>query len=212
MSSAVHPTEYSNQEERAILQERHYQLLKELQNMSRDLSLLYQQRMPTELLSDLASCLLDQTIPMIVSGLKDIQIMKEKSLFEKRQRKVEEIKGRRASLGRKLREEAAAGKKTQSEMALEEESLEKECREELHRLDMKTVLELDQVVSDQQVTLEKAGVPGFHVTNNPTQVRLQMYIIDFIMRLGEKYYADNMTTKHEHDNDGGRSEDDWRAL
>jgi hypothetical protein len=40
-------------------------------------------------------------------------------------------------------------------------------------------------VSDQQVTLEKAGVPGFFVTNNPLDVKLQMYLLDFILRLSK---------------------------
>lgn len=38
-------------------------------------------------------------------------------------------------------------------------------------------------VSDQQVTLEKAGVPGFFVTNKPIEVKVQMYLLDFILRL-----------------------------
>jgi hypothetical protein len=40
-------------------------------------------------------------------------------------------------------------------------------------------------VSDQQVTLEKAGVPGFFVTNNPLDVKVQMYLLDFILRLSK---------------------------
>lgn len=72
--------------------------------------------------------------------------------------------------------------------------------EETSKIDMKTILELDQIVShrflsyllnnlsfvevsDQQMTLERAGVPGFHVTNNPTEIRVQMYILEFIARL-----------------------------
>ena len=51
---------------------------------------------------------------------------------------------------------------------------------------MKIVLELDQKVMDQQCTLERAGVPGFHVTNNPNDVRLQMYLLEFITRLSQK--------------------------
>jgi hypothetical protein len=42
-------------------------------------------------------------------------------------------------------------------------------------------------VSDQQVTLEKAGVPGFFVTNNPLDVKLQMYLLDFILRLSKNH-------------------------
>lgn len=40
-------------------------------------------------------------------------------------------------------------------------------------------------VSDQQVTLEKAGVPGFFVTNKPIEVKVQMYLLDFILRLSK---------------------------
>lgn len=98
---------------REQLQERHYNLLTELQQMSSELPMYsiiwwywlllitlinlsnrkYQQRLPYELLSNLASCLLDDTIPKIVSGLKDIQLFNEKNMFEKRQRFIENLKG-----------------------------------------------------------------------------------------------------------------------
>lgn len=50
----------------------------------------------------------------------------------------------------------------------------------MHKLDMKLVMELDQVVTNQQQTLHEAGVPGFKVTTNPTEIKLQMYILDII--------------------------------
>ena len=53
----------------------------------------------------------------------------------------------------------------------------------MKKRDMKIILELDQKVMDQQSTLEKAGVPGFFVTNNKIDVRLQMYLLEFITRL-----------------------------
>lgn len=40
-------------------------------------------------------------------------------------------------------------------------------------------------VTDQQETLEKAGVPGFYVTKNPTDIKLQMHLINFILRLSQ---------------------------
>jgi hypothetical protein len=49
---------------------------------------------------------------------------------------------------------------------------------------MKIIVELDQKVMDQQSLLEKADVPGFVVTNSPQEVWLQMYLLDFITRLG----------------------------
>lgn len=57
-------------------------------------------------------------------------------------------------------------------------------KEELRQHDMKLVTQLDQKVSDQQVMLERAGVPGFRVTNNPTEIQVQMYLLQFILRIG----------------------------
>ena len=36
---------------------------------------------------------------------------------------------------------------------------------------------------DQQRTLENSGIPGFHVTTNPTETKVQMYLLEFITRL-----------------------------
>lgn len=61
--------------------------------------------------------------------------------------------------------------------------MNKRIEEESKKKDIKTIMELDQKVMDQQVTLEKAGVPGFYVTNNPAEIRLQIYLLEFIVRL-----------------------------
>ena len=47
------------------------------------------------------------------------------------------------------------------------------------------MLELDQKTMDQQSTLEKAAVPGFAVTNSSQDLRVQMYLLEFIIRLSE---------------------------
>jgi hypothetical protein len=57
--------------------------------------------------------------------------------------------------------------------------------DELHRHDVKTVLELDQKVIEQQETMKKAGVAGFYVTSDPTDTQIQMYIFEFIQRLSK---------------------------
>lgn len=59
-------------------------------------------------------------------------------------------------------------------------------KEEVQKMDERIVLELDNCVSDQQSTLEKAGVPGFYQTTNPLDVRLQMYLLQFIHKMREK--------------------------
>ena len=54
----------------------------------------YQQRIPHELLSSLANCLLDDTIFQIVNGLRDIQQLTEKNLFQKRMKTLEGLKSK----------------------------------------------------------------------------------------------------------------------
>lgn len=58
-----------------------------------------------------------------------------------------------------------------------------EQKEELKAFDKNLVLQLDQKVADQQSTLEQAGVPGFYVTTNPLEIKVQMHLLDFILRL-----------------------------
>ena len=48
---------------------------------------------------------------------------------------------------------------------------------------LKIINHLDQKVKDQQSTLQVAGVPGFTVTDNPKEIKIQMYLLDMICRL-----------------------------
>lgn len=66
-------------------------------------------------------------------------------------------------------------------------TLEKRCEDELRRRDLKIMQELDKKVMDQQGLLEKAGVPGFFVTNGRQEIQLQMYLLDFICRLSRSH-------------------------
>jgi len=172
-------------QEKARQQEKHYHLLKQLQTMSSELPLEFQQRLPYELLSDLSHSLMDETVGLIVKGLKDLQQITEKTIFEKRQKLLESIRTQRADRIKTLKEEITKGTRSQSSMDVVVKEMDDKSREELHRFDMKAVMDLDQVVSEQQVTLEKTGVSGFYVTNKPTEIRLQMFILDFITRIFE---------------------------
>lgn len=64
-------------------------------------------------------------------------------------------------------------------------TLQKKHKEEMRTQEIRLVMPLDQKVADQQTTLEKAGVPGFYVTNNPLEVLIQMKLCDFIIRLSK---------------------------
>lgn len=53
----------------------------------------------------------------------------------------------------------------------------------MRETDKKIITHLDQKVTDQQSTMQTAGVPGFMVTDNPKEIKVQMYILDMICRL-----------------------------
>lgn len=54
---------------------------------------MYQQRLPNELLSNLANSLLDKTVFDIVKGLKDIQEMTENNLLDSRMKFISNQRG-----------------------------------------------------------------------------------------------------------------------
>ena len=97
----------------------------------------------------------------------------EKHLFQQRLQFISKHKMEKQELLKQA--------KPQTEVA----AMEARQKEELRQHDMKLITQLDQKVSDQQVTLQRAGVPGFYVTNNPTEIRVQMYILDFILKIGD---------------------------
>ncbi|XP_017138424.1 gonadal protein gdl isoform X2 [Drosophila miranda] len=57
--------------------------------------------------------------------------------------------------------------------------------------DKKIIEILDQKVNDQQSILQKAGVPGFYVTKYPKEIKIQMFLLDFILRLSRLKYEPN---------------------
>jgi len=159
------------------LQTKLYFLVEQLQHMAGELPPKYQMRLPYELLSGLANSLLNDTIFEIVKGLMEIQHVTEKHLFQQRlqllnQQKIE-------------CQETLSATTTDEELTSIKLALYKKHKEELKQMDTKLVLQLDQKVADQQSILEKAGVPGFYVTNNPVEIQVQMRLCDFIIRLSK---------------------------
>ncbi|XP_047527139.1 gonadal protein gdl isoform X1 [Vanessa atalanta] len=160
-----------------ILQRKLYFLLEQLQDMARELPPKYQMRVPIELLSGLANCLLNDTVFEIVKGLMEIQHVTEKHLFQQR---LQIINNHTLEI-----QEMINTTQNASQQEIKRNVLLKRHKEELKQTDMKLVIQLDQKVSDQQDTLEKAGVPGFYVTNKPIEIKVQMYLLDFILRLSK---------------------------
>ncbi|KHN76125.1 Protein DGCR6 [Toxocara canis] len=105
----------------------------------------------------LIESLLDGTVFQIVDSLKDLQQLNEKQLYDERQKRLAELQ------------------------------MVPDLEEQMKRIDMNIMDELDKIVAQQQSTLARAGVPGFRVTNNPFEINLQMEMIRFIMTLHSKY-------------------------
>lgn len=55
----------------------------------------------------------------------------------------------------------------------------------LRELDKQSILQLDKKVTDQQIILQQAGIPGFYATSNPKEIIIQMHLLDFILRLSK---------------------------
>ncbi|XP_045764690.1 gonadal protein gdl [Maniola jurtina] len=159
------------------LQRKLYFLLEQLQDMARELLPKYQMRVPIELLSGLANCLLNDTVFEIVKGLMEIQHVTEKHLFQQR---LQIINNHALEI-----QEMVNTTQSPEQIEIKRNILLRRHKEELKQTDMKLVIQLDQKVSDQQDTLEKAGVPGFFVTNKPIEIKVQMYLLDFILRLSK---------------------------
>lgn len=172
-------------------QRKHYFLFNELKNMAKELPNKYAQRLPYDLLSSLANSLIDGTVFQIVEGLVEIQQMSERNLFNQRVKLINTHRQRRQMLKQKQKGEVETCPATVSSSLLQNKhrhelaEFEKTIEDELKKHDMKLLLEIDQKVSDQQVTLCKAAVPGFYVSNNSHEVRLQMYLLEFIQRLAK---------------------------
>ncbi|KAL8599249.1 hypothetical protein ACOMHN_007965 [Nucella lapillus] len=173
-------------------QKRHYELLQELQNMSRDIPMKYQQRLPYNVLSQMASSLLDGTVFEILRTLKELQYLEEKALCNQRLRLASEHKAQRHEMDKKHKELRLQNMNkphnlplVEAQIKREMEMLKKRCDEELRRKDFQIMQDLDKKVMDQQGILEKAGVPGFFVTNNRQEIQVQIYLLGFMCRVAQ---------------------------
>lgn len=170
-------------------QVKHYELLDQLQKLVIKLPIKVQQRLPYDLLANLASSLQDSTIFTIVNDLEEIQHLTEKNLFAQRQKICAQQKQMKNELKRKHTDEISICKahnlnivKVRHEK--ETKDLENRAEQELKQFDSRCLLEIDQKVVVQQATLKSAGVPGFFVTENHQEIKLQMIILDLIKSLG----------------------------
>ena len=151
-----------------------YNLLSQLQEMAGEIPPQLQQRISYELLASLAASLSQGQILEIVKMLTEVQQATEKHLFQQRLKFINK---------QKLEKQNIIVKNLPHRKIV---AADARFKKELKQHDMKLVTQLDQKVSDQQVILERAGVPGFFVTNNPTEIQVQMHLLEFIVKIGNR--------------------------
>lgn len=132
-------------------------------------------RISYDLLINLANSLVNDTIFEIVKRLIEIQHVTENHLYQMREQVENEHQIEVQNWMSKIQDP----EELQHILALMKIKHVKKLRE----TDQKLVLHLDHKVRDQQMTLEKAGVPGFFTTMIPREIKIQMHLLDFILRL-----------------------------
>lgn len=175
-----------------------YQKLRQYRDQ---LSTAIQQSVTKEVCKELSMSLLDGTVFEIVKELADIQQLNERALLNKRMKTVNEHKTQRMALSKKHKQEEAACKLKPHNLPLVKERQEKEktdldlkLKDELRLTDQKIILELDQLVTDQQSTMQQAAVPLFSVTNQAGDIQVQMCVLGLIQKLSQI----NMINTHTH--------------
>lgn len=166
-----------------FLQRKLYFLVDKLKSMQTQLPEIYQSRISYELLTELANSLLNDTIFEIVKGLMEIQHVTEKHLFQLREQVENEYEIEVQEWISKISD--------QEELQHILQLMKIKHAKKLRETDMKLIALLDQKVRDQQSTLNKAGVAGFYVTDNPKEIKIQMFLLDFILRLSRIKFEPN---------------------
>ncbi|XP_055628339.1 gonadal protein gdl-like [Toxorhynchites rutilus septentrionalis] len=154
-----------------------YFVQKELQKMHQNLPEQYQLQISHELLARLANCLQNNPIFDLVEQLINTQHETEIHLMQIRKKAQHDHQLEIVQWESKIKdpeelEHILSLMKIKHDMNMEKTTME-------------LVLHLDHNVKDQQKALEEAGVPGFHVTDDPNEIKIQMLLLDFILRLSK---------------------------
>uniref|UniRef100_A0A0K8VRJ5 Gonadal protein gdl n=1 Tax=Bactrocera latifrons TaxID=174628 RepID=A0A0K8VRJ5_BACLA len=166
-----------------LLQRKLYFLVDQLKQMHAQLPENYQIRISYELLTELANSLLNDTIFEIVKGLMEIQNVTEKHLLTLRKQVETDFELEMQEWRSKITDP--------EELSHIEQLMQVKHSKKMRETDMKLVALLDQKVRDQQSTLHKAGVAGFYVTDNAKEIKIQMFLLDFIIRLSRIKFEPN---------------------
>ncbi|XP_023164446.2 gonadal protein gdl isoform X1 [Drosophila hydei] len=158
-----------------FLQRKIYFLMDQLKEMHSELPETLQTRISYDLLTELANCVLNESIFDIVKALMELQHVTEKHLIQMRAQVENEYEIEVADWLVKIKDP----EELQHILGL----MKIKHTKKLLETDKKIIEVLDQKVHDQQSMLQKAGVPGFYNTQNPKEIKIQMFLLDFILRL-----------------------------
>ncbi|XP_039487222.1 gonadal protein gdl [Drosophila santomea] len=163
-----------------FLQRKIYFLVDQLRTYHSELPENLQTRISYDLLTELANCVLNEGIFVIVKALMELQHETERHLIKMRMQVENEYEIEVAEWRSKI--------KDPEELHHILGLMKIKHTKKLVESDKKIIEILDQKVNDQQSTLQKAGVPGFYVTENPKEIKIQMFLLDFILRLSRLKY------------------------
>ncbi|KAH8404500.1 hypothetical protein KR222_008463 [Zaprionus bogoriensis] len=167
-----------------FLQRKIYFLMDQLKAMHAELPENLQTRISYDLLTELANCVLNDSIFDIVKALMELQHVTEKHLIQMRAQVENEYEIEVSDWRGKIKDP----EELQHILGL----MKIKHTKKLLETDKKIVEVLDQKASiavyDQQSMLQKAGVPGFYHTQNPKEIKIQMFLLDFILRLSRLKY------------------------
>ncbi|KAH8396999.1 hypothetical protein KR215_007241 [Drosophila sulfurigaster] len=165
-------------------------LVDQLKAMHAELPEILQTRISYDLLTELANCVLNESIFDIVKALMELQHVTEKHLIQMRAQVENEYEIEVADWRAKIKDP----EELQHILGL----MKIKHTKKLVETDKKIVEVLDQkasrkiiLVYDQQSMLQKAGVPGFYHTQSPKEIKIQMFLLDFILRLSRLKYEPN---------------------
>ncbi|KAH8270636.1 hypothetical protein KR018_012622, partial [Drosophila ironensis] len=163
-----------------FLQRKIYFLVDHLRAMHSELPENLQTRISYDLLTELANCVLNEGIFAIVKALMELQHETEKHLVKMREQVANGYEIEVAEWRSKIKDP----EELDNLLGLMRNKYTRKLRDS----DKQIIEILDQKVTDQQSTLQKAGVPGFYVTDNPKEIKIQMFLLDFILRLSRLKY------------------------
>jgi len=151
------------------------------------------QRYFTEsVLDEVFSTLQNPLTLRIAKLLHEVQLLREEELYKKRAELVRKIKQRMGSLKeahqgrRELQAKAGLSlEDLEKELAADWKMMEDESKSELNQTDLSIIKDIDSIVAEQQEALQGVGVPFFKKTQNATELRIQMTLIDILRRITE---------------------------